>query len=281
MSSNERIQGIYGIRNKVNDWIYVGQSYVRQGIKAYKRTGVTERFDQHRRELKKNKHCNQHLQNAWNKYGEENFEFIILEQVDDVELLNEREQFWIDKVWDNCYNISPTAGSLRGAKQSKEHVRKRTEAITGRIVSEDTRRKISQANKGRKTSNDTRRKISNILLNLHMKRSEETKEQIKQTLIATGAYKESQQKAAETVRRRPPISVTSYKGVSHNRNGYIAMISPKPHRYTLGYFNDPKEAAMNYDYYAIHFFGRGNCYLNFPDYDYSNFIPKKDILNND
>jgi hypothetical protein len=38
---------------------------------------------------------------------------------------------------------------------------------------------------------------------------------------------------------------------------------------------------MNYDYHAINLFGIENCFVNFPNNDYSNFVPKKKIKIND
>ena len=54
--------GIYKIENKVNGKIYVGQSI-----------DIDTRWYNHRNELNGNRHYNEHLQNAWNKYGEDNF----------------------------------------------------------------------------------------------------------------------------------------------------------------------------------------------------------------
>ena len=51
---------IYKITNQINNKCYIGQT------KDYK-----QRFADHRRKLRKNKHENQHLQCAWNKYKEE------------------------------------------------------------------------------------------------------------------------------------------------------------------------------------------------------------------
>jgi hypothetical protein len=59
-------------------------------------------------------HRNKHLQQAWNKYGEEDFEFTVLEYVTPAFLLR-IEQEWIDK--NQCtdkkigFNIYPIAGS--------------------------------------------------------------------------------------------------------------------------------------------------------------------------
>lgn len=60
--------GIYIIQNVVNGNIYVGSSI-----------NINRRFSQHKSTLRHNTHRNKHLQNAWNKYGEENFEFIVIE----------------------------------------------------------------------------------------------------------------------------------------------------------------------------------------------------------
>ena len=61
-------------------------------------------------------HGNIHLQHAWNKYGEDNFEFSIIEECD-IELLDEREIFWIDKLKSyyklNGYNITLGGGGFR------------------------------------------------------------------------------------------------------------------------------------------------------------------------
>src|SRR6185295_18629845 len=68
----------------------------------------------HRRRLRQKTHHNIHLQQAWNKYGEEKFEFSVLELVE-VSTLLQVEQTWIDKT--GCadrkigFNIFPLAGS--------------------------------------------------------------------------------------------------------------------------------------------------------------------------
>lgn len=48
-----------------------------------------------------NRHCNAYLQNAWNKYGESNFKFEIIELCTEDKLLK-REQIWLDKT--KCYD---------------------------------------------------------------------------------------------------------------------------------------------------------------------------------
>lgn len=76
------------------------------------------RCNNHKTLLRKNIHGNQHLQNAWNKFGEKAFKFEILEFVNDERKLIEREQYWID-LKKSChrtfgYNIVAIAASNLG-----------------------------------------------------------------------------------------------------------------------------------------------------------------------
>lgn len=107
--------GIYSIKNLVNNKIYVGSS-----IDLY------TRYFQHKSDLNKGIHKNKHLQNAWNKYGSNNFSFSIIEIVRNETELLKREQFWIDKL-NVCnreigYNIVPIAGNTIGRKMTYEQV---------------------------------------------------------------------------------------------------------------------------------------------------------------
>lgn len=60
--------GIYAFVNKINGMFYIGSATI-----------FRKRWDLHLNELRKNKHKNPYLQNVYNKYGEINFQFIILE----------------------------------------------------------------------------------------------------------------------------------------------------------------------------------------------------------
>lgn len=66
------MQAIYQIRNKINNKIYIGST-----------NNVRKRWNNHRSKLNNNIHENQYLQKAWNKYGEINFQFSIIEEVED------------------------------------------------------------------------------------------------------------------------------------------------------------------------------------------------------
>ena len=75
--------GVYVIRNIKNGKVYVGQT-----------NNLKLRKQNHFADLKANIHHNHHLQNVWNKYGKENFEFEVLEECP-LEKLDEVEIYWI------------------------------------------------------------------------------------------------------------------------------------------------------------------------------------------
>lgn len=78
--------GIYQIRCFVNEKIYIGSAI-----------SFHRRWKRHKRELNTNRHHNKHLQNAWNKYGEGNFGFEIIEEVRNRKLLFQKEQHYLNE----------------------------------------------------------------------------------------------------------------------------------------------------------------------------------------
>lgn len=76
--------GIYKIMNIVNGDCYYGSSI-----------NVEKRWLRHTYELKRGSHHNLILQRAWNKYGEENFKFILVEECGVSDLL-QTEQKYLD-----------------------------------------------------------------------------------------------------------------------------------------------------------------------------------------
>lgn len=117
---------IYQILNSINGKFYIGHSQ-----------DYDIRWWEHKRKLKANQHDNIHLQRAWNKYGENAFEFILIELVEETQML-EREQYWIDKLGacdiELGYNINPDASRPPSPK--------------GRVHSTETRLKISNSTTG-------------------------------------------------------------------------------------------------------------------------------------
>ena len=93
-------QVIYKIINLVNDKFYVGST-----------TNKKVRFRQHRKLLRGNRHHCKHLQAAWNKYGEEKFSFVVVEEVSEKTSLQQVEQTYLTQHVGQpyCYNTGRSA----------------------------------------------------------------------------------------------------------------------------------------------------------------------------
>ena len=139
--------GIYGIRNIVNDNVYVGKTTASFG----------DRRDSHWACLRGGYGTNPNLQREWDLYGEENFEFSVLHDCllnDDADKINDLEIKYIQEYRDcgKCYNIADGGDSgLRGHHLSDEAKRKIGEKnrinMTGRKADASTREKMSMSHK--------------------------------------------------------------------------------------------------------------------------------------
>lgn len=153
--------GVYIIRNKINNKIYVGSA-----------VNIEKRFYEHTWGLNNGRHRNMHLQRSWNKNGAAAFSFENILFCDKKSLIF-FEQLVIDVLIErlgrkNIYNISLTAGSSLGRRHSEKTRRKigakSKGRWTGRHHTEETKKKISLGNlgktKGRKHTAEAREKMS-------------------------------------------------------------------------------------------------------------------------
>lgn len=99
--------GIYQILSIRDSKIYIGS-----GI------NLKHRQSEHLCALRKNKHGNRYLQRYYNKYGEDNFQFAIIEFCFKDKLI-EREQYWIDFLIPH-FNLCKVAGSRLGIKHTQK-----------------------------------------------------------------------------------------------------------------------------------------------------------------
>ena len=194
---------IYIIQNKINDKVYVGQTT--QGI---------GRLRQHRYDLNKNIHKNQYLQNAWNSYSSNAFEFFILNSFDTKEEMNKAEIFYIRWYKDLGLSYNLSNGGEGGGRHSEETRLKMS--LSKRNMSEDKKNNCSHL--GRKHSEETKLKMSlakkNNCNHLNKPHSEETK--IKMSTAHKGKIfsEETKRKMSEAHKNKPPVSEESRQRMS-------------------------------------------------------------------
>lgn len=108
--------GIYLITNTIVNKYYVGSS-----------KNIMRRWIQHKNKLKGQVHCNILLQNAYDKYGISNFNFQILEECIEQDLI-EKELYWVNKYNSMDHNIGynilkPGEYPLLDHKKTKKSLR--------------------------------------------------------------------------------------------------------------------------------------------------------------
>ena len=105
--------GIYKIVNKINGKYYVGGS-----------KNIDNRWREHKADLRNNAHHNNYLQNSWNKYGEHNFEFTMIEKCDVLNtLITEQKYLDIAKnEKEKTYNLSFIAGGGDLSEETKKKI---------------------------------------------------------------------------------------------------------------------------------------------------------------
>lgn len=159
MAYSLKICGVYIITSLIDSKYYIGRSH-----------HCIERFCKHKSMLRKNKHCNQHLQSAWNKYGENNFTFDVLDE-SEIEILPSLEHWWCNmlNVHDRKfgYNVDPTSpfGKIRNSAETREKIRIKN---TGFKTSEETKQKLRIYNLGKKKSHETVDKLRNNKKNIRI-----------------------------------------------------------------------------------------------------------------
>lgn len=156
-------RGIYKIINVINNKFYVGSA-----------VDLKRRKTRHFSELRTGKHKNRHLQAAWEKYGEQAFVFVVVEELPDGADLLAAENVWLKEHVgkDYCYNlgVDATAPSLgMSGELSPTWGRKRTpeelaaQSWKGRTHTEEAKQLIRQHWIGKPKAAEVRAKISATL----------------------------------------------------------------------------------------------------------------------
>lgn len=198
--------GIYAIVNRLNGKRYIGSSVNIQG-----------RWRSHKYELCHNKHHSAHLQSAWNKYGADCFDFVVLE-VCSVDFLLSREQHYLDEYLPE-YNTIRLAGNNLGYRFSDEvkakmrvvhsvfrhteESKKKMSAIWSNKprgkYSEERRAKMSAAHKGKKPDDNQRRGLE---VGQRMAKSDETRKKISDAQKGYQPTEETREKLRQAWARR-------------------------------------------------------------------------------
>ena len=177
---------VYKISNSINNKVYIG-------ITSY---SIEERYKWHVRDCKRG--VDKKLYKAMRKYGVENFRIDLLEEVSDAIVVEEREEFYIEKYdsFNNGYNASPASHGIirhtekakrlmsekaKGRKQNREVIEKRSASMKKfweenidlrERYAEEARRKF----KGKKHTDEFRDSARQRMLGAT--RKEETKQKI-------------------------------------------------------------------------------------------------------
>ena len=138
------MKGIYLIRCKSENKVYIGQS-----------NNIKKRFSLHLANLRKNKHSNSYLQQAFNKYGENDFTYEVIFELKDNNL--DREKLYNLEIYyislyhsnDRMYGYNIESGGKSFGRVSDETKRKIGNANRGNLHSEETKKRLSEIRKGK------------------------------------------------------------------------------------------------------------------------------------
>jgi len=229
--------GIYQIINIKNNKRYIGWSI-----------DIEQRWQNHRLALDGNYHDNTYLQNAYNLYGVENFQYSIIEEIDlDIEKLKLMEIYWISYynsyVKDGGgYNLTRGGDGQLGITRSEETRKKISignigkqsgsangmygismsgsdAPMFGKHHTDETREKISKSRTGIYPSKETRINMSNARKG--KKHSEETKEKISINNIGKHNYSKDVRKRMSESGKKKIFTDLHKKHLSEARIKYL------------------------------------------------------------
>lgn len=131
----ENKQGVYKIVNIKTGMVYIGKTF---------RSFLIRYFD-HKTSLKQNKHFNKRLQDDYNKFGSESFEFVVIYTTENKKEASSLEQYYI-KTFMNiqlCYNksLAVVDYTIVGSRNR--------ERLLGTKVSKQIREKMVKSRKGK------------------------------------------------------------------------------------------------------------------------------------
>ena len=204
-----KTSGIYSITNKINGKVYYGSS-----------NWLKNRWIKHKSDLNKNKHGNSHLQNSWNKYGENNFEFLIIHKCPIKQLLYEEQKYLnIAKLTPKLhYNLSFNSEKKEMTEETKQKIRDKRKL---QVITEEHKKKVGLFFRGRKLGHYSKERRENISKALTGRRNPQSSDLLFYTFKHTNGetftgirsdfyrkYNLDQSKIAKLIKKQKP----QYKG---------------------------------------------------------------------
>jgi group I intron endonuclease len=273
LSSKKKISGIYCIRNIVNNDRYIGL-----GI------DIMLRWYRHKKFLKDGAHKNTYLQNAYNLYGCDNFEYTIIQLLEPEEqLLKDMEIYWIayynSFIRDGGgYNLTRGGEGCWGRECSEETIEKLRNAtgmgnspLCGTHWSDERKMSFSIRQLGennsfynKKHSDETKKTISEKGIGRAF--TEESKSIMSQKQLGENNSFYNKKHSDETKkaiaiksagRKARENTYSLFVGVSFRKkeNKWRAYIAYERKRFELGLFTYEIEAAMAYNEAALELYG--------------------------
>lgn len=248
---------IYAIKNVQTNQLYIGKTINYQ-----------DRIYYHKSYLKKNNHYNKYLQRSWNKYGEDNFEFYVVEFCEE-SFLDEKEIFYIEKYKSNIrkfgFNLTNGGEGTAGYKYTDEQKEKRSGSNNpmwnkkgenhpafGYIHSEETRKIISKSKIGIPRPDHVISILKSFTWEgkIHptkgRKHTDEEKKKMKDNHPDFTAEKHPRWG------KKKKGSSSIYIGVCYNKKNKKWIASLKsPLKVHIGSFSSEVEAAKSYNLYVI------------------------------
>ena len=210
---------IYKITNSINDKIYIGQTT----------TSLEKRFRGHLGDMERE--VNNKFYNAMKKHGAENFYIEPIEiGINSLESLSEREVFWIRyyDTYNNGYN-STEGGEISPMMYASVRT-KVSNALKGRVFSDEHRQKLSLANLGKEGVPHTEEHKSYMReLMTGREVSEETREKLREASLGKTQSKETIEKRMKYVRGVPKSKEHTMKLAKIlNENRFVASGADSP-----------------------------------------------------
>ncbi len=237
-------KGVYQI--ELNNKRYIGST-----LQSFNR-----RKYEHLNKLRHGNHENPYLQNAFNKYGENELDFSILEIVETPEECIIVEQKYIDEL-NPEYNMCKVAGSRLRTKASEETKQKMSAShmgnknCLGRKLSEERKQKMSESLMGNhyalgfKHTDETKQKLSEVRKGKTF--SDEHKQNLSESLMGHEVSEEARRKMSESHKGKI-FSEEHSKNLSEARKGNKNALG---YKHTEEARRKMREASKNRKYMEI------------------------------